>query len=146
MSRIIYRVARNPGDYKQCHDLMTQERMEAVRVSFPTIMALEDLKLVGFIGTRVIKKMVVAGPMVLDSSRKRIFTALRLVEAYDTAMNSLKMKSVIFYVDTDSVIYKMIERWKPDMTPYAFRDGKAFYTWKVGEDGRRRSERTSALG
>lgn len=137
---MIFRVASNPGDYNNAHSLMQAEGIPKVRLGFPTLLAIEDgtWKLVGILGTRIEKKMVIAGPLVLRSDQRRIFTAIRLAEAYEMSMRNLGIKSFIFYGEAGGLLERAINRYYPHMEPYAVRGENKFWIWRSA-DGRRRS-------
>ena len=139
-----YKIASNREEYDQVHALMRKEGVLRTRLDFPTIMAMEGDNLVGSIGTRIDKKMIVAGPLVLRSDRQRIFTALRLAEAYEMAMRNLNIKSFIFYGEADGLLVRAIQRYYPHVTPYSVVGSNNFYIWKIN-DGWRGSKHTGAV-
>lgn len=126
-----FRVASNPGAYAQCHELLKEEGIAPEKLGFPTIMALENDRLVGFLSTHIQKQMIVAGPMVIRSDRRRIMTAIRLAEAYEMSMRNLGIKTFIFHGEAGGLLEKAIRRYYPHVAPYATRDGIVFYTWRL---------------
>jgi len=120
-----YKIARNPGDYSRAHALMRSEGFAKQRLSFPTLLALDE-GVVGVIGTNITNNMILAGPLVIKSDRRRIVTAIRMVEMYEVAMKGLGIKTFIFGVDQGSFLEKLIERYGY-LPPYAEEEGKKFY-------------------
>lgn len=94
-----YKIAETAQDYKRVHALIKSEGMEDAALAFPTIMAIEDDEVVGCLGTNTQQSMIIAGPLVLKSDKKRSFTIIRLVEAYELVMRHCKIKSFIFSTD-----------------------------------------------
>lgn len=137
-------MAASEDDYDLCDELCKAEGVRRSMISFPTIMAFdgEDQSLIGFLGTRVEKKMIIAGPLVIKSGRRRIFTALRLCEAYEMSMLNIGISSFIFHVESGSLLDRAIKRYYPSMEPYAVQDGGAFYIWRMTNE--RRSQGSSA--
>jgi hypothetical protein len=137
-----FRVASSTEDYDVCNELLRKVgEPRILGLSFPTIMAYDAEELIGFVGTRIEKQMIIAGPLTMNSDRQRVFTAIRLAEAYESAMRNLGITRFIFCAQTGGLIDKAIKRYYPSMQPYAMRDGNAFYIWSI-EDGRRRSQST----
>jgi hypothetical protein len=120
---------------------MTDEGMKAQKMGFPTILVFDqDDKLVGFCGTRIYDKMIVAGPLVVRTDYRRLFTIMRLCEAYESAMSQIGVETFILSVEHGSILQRGMERYFPDQEPYATEDGYDFYTWKVrsyGQQGQR---------
>lgn len=123
----VYRGARNAEDYRKARRLMKAESIKPSRLSFPTILAFEDEELVGFLGTDLRQDMVVAGPLVLRSDRRRTFLALRLAEMYEQAMRELGIKSLILACQPDSLTHKAIKRYFPGLEPYAKTETELFF-------------------
>lgn len=129
---MIYRIASNPGDYQQCHKLMNAEGIEKARITFPTVMAVDKKEgLVGFLSTRIQDKMIIAGPLVLRSDRRRVFTAIKLAAAYEMAMRNLGIQTFIFHGPAGGLLERAIKRYYPHATPYAEENGIKFWTWRL---------------
>ena len=122
-----FRVAEHAGDHRKCKALAEAEGVPVKRMYFPTIMALEDGELAGFVATDLSQDMVVAGPLVIKSDKRRPRLALKLAEQYENAMRNLNVKTFIMAVEPDSVMDKAIQRYTPDMPKYAEKDGWNFY-------------------
>lgn len=122
------RVASNPGDFRRVHDLMRAEGITHRTIKTPTIMALtDDDELVGFIATEIQDHMIVAGPLVVKSDRRRVFTALRLVNAYENAMRNMGITSFIIPAEHGGLIEEFVTRYYPSVAPYAKQQGYSFY-------------------
>lgn len=139
-----YHVASNTKDYNKVQALIQKEGITKTRLSFPTVMAFDGDELVGALGTRIDNKMIVAGPLVLRSDKRRVFTGIRLAEAYEMAMRNLGIKSFIIYGETGGLLTKAIERYYPGITPYSMKDGNSFYVWSI-DHGRRQPQDTRAI-
>jgi hypothetical protein len=75
--------------------------------------------------------MVVAGPLVLRSDRRRTFLALRLSEMYEQVMRELGMKSFILACEPGSLTHQAIQRYLPDLQPYATTEKELFYVRRL---------------
>jgi len=130
-----YRVATNPGDYQFAHALMRAEGVvEKQKITFPTILAYDDdNKVVGMLGTRIINRMIVAGPLILRKDQRRPFTALRLFEFYENAMRNMGIKSFIFSTEIGHIFDKIV-REKLELQPYAVDDGQNWYIRKLSNE------------
>jgi hypothetical protein len=100
-------------------------------LKFPTILAINEGDVVGVVGTTIQNKMIIAGPLAIDSSQRRVFTALRLMEAYDTAMRNIGVRTYILPVEQGSLLGKIVERYYKDVTPYAGNGNVMFYTRRL---------------
>ena len=138
-------VASSPGHYQAAHRLLRSESAGKQSLGFPTIMAWDGDDLVGICGTRIVDKMILAGPLVVRTDKRRLFTILRLCEAYETAMSGIGVTSFILSVEHGSILQRGMERYFPDQKPYASEDGSDFYIWKVRGNGDQ-SKRTRSIG
>lgn len=134
MSEITFRRADTPDHYKMCHQLMREEQEPKQVLGFPTIMAFQDQELVGICGTHIVDDLVVAGPLILRSDKRRAFTALRLCVEYEAEMRRLGIKSFIFSAEIGSVMEEAVDRYMINMKPYAEKGSRKFYIRKI-EDG-----------
>jgi len=78
-----YRLACSPADYRRCRAFLA-ERMAVHPLSFPTVYAERDGRVIGVLATQPPKKAIIAGPLAVEG--RSPFTALRLIEAYDRVM------------------------------------------------------------
>lgn len=128
MANYTFKVAENAGDYRAVKKLVREtELFPDIRASFPTVMAFEDDKLVGVLCTDTSQDMVVAGPLAMKADRRRPRLALKLCETYEHALRNLNIKSYIMAVTRGSILHKAVERYTPDMQPYASEGGQDFY-------------------
>ena len=130
-SRYTFKVAENAGDYRSVRKLVKSVDMESARSSFPTVMAFEDEKLVGVLCTDTSQDMIVAGPLAMATDRRRPLLALRLCENYEHALKNLGIVSYIMAVTRGSLLHKAIERYTPDMQPYASEGEQDFYVRRL---------------
>jgi hypothetical protein len=139
-----FTVAKHSGQYQAVHRLMKSEHQDRCKLGFPTIMAYEGNDLVGFVGTQLKPGMIIAGPLVVKSDRRRLFTIMRLCEAYEGAMASMGITTFILSAKSGSILDRAIKRYFPDQHPYAMDgQGNEFYTWRVSHG--RRSEGPRSL-
>ena len=130
-----YKVAEDERDFEACKKLARTEGLPEPECIFPTIMAIDEYGLAGFIATAPRSDMVLAGPLVLRSDRVRTFTALRLCLLYQKVMTKLGIVSVIFGASPGSLLDKGIRRWFPNVTPYASDGESQYYVWKINVKG-----------
>lgn len=133
-------VAASPGHYQAAHRLLREEGVEKQVLGFPTVMAWDDDTLVGICGTRIVDRMILAGPLIVRTDRKRLFTIMRLCEAYESAMMEIGIRSFILSVENESLLHRGMNRYFPDQEPYAKDDEYSHYIWKVrgyGDQGKR---------
>lgn len=127
-----FKVAEHAGDYRQCIALAAAEEQKHRRLSWPTVMAYEDEELVGFLSTDTSQDMVVAGPLVMKSDKRRPRLTLKLAEEYENSLRNLGIKSYIMGVLPDSIMHKAIERYVSDTsTKYGEAEGWLFYVRKL---------------
>lgn len=128
----VYRLAKNPGEYASAHSLLREEGGKDQKLSFPTVLALgDDRKLVGFLGTTIQDKMIVAGPLILKSDRRRVRAAIRLIDFYEITLRALGVSRYIFYTEENSIIDKGLKRINVDMEPYAVENGIKFFVRRL---------------
>jgi len=133
--QVTLQVASQPGHYVAARELIQSEGVKPVNLEFPTILAydVESKKLVGVCGTHHQDDLLLAGPLVLESSFPRFKTALQLCEAYEHAMKMLGIKSFTMVCPKDSIIAEAIDRYKPEnIELYATEGDNRFYIWRRG--------------
>ena len=92
----LYRLATTPADYRKCRALV-RSFAEPKPMTFPTVMAVRDGRVIGVLGTQSRNDMVVAGPFVL--AHKSPFVVLHLLDAYDLVMRRAGIVAYHFYID-----------------------------------------------
>lgn len=90
-----YRLAASPADYRRCRAFLAA-RMDAHPLSFPTVYAEREGRIIGVLATQPPKKAIVAGPLAVEG--RSPFTALRLIEAYDHVMREAGIDGYHFHV------------------------------------------------
>lgn len=125
-----YRMATTEDTW-EIHQLLRSNNLPEQETAFPTVLALNDDKIVGMMATTPNDEMVLAGPLVLEHDKRRPFTAIRLIELYDAAMLHLGIVSYIFYTAIDSPLRPYVKRLWPDMHPYASDGQHEFYSRKL---------------
>jgi hypothetical protein len=143
-----YVVASTPGHYQAVHRFLREEGVEEKQhLAFPTIMAFDaDDDLVGVCGTRIVDKMILAGPLMVRTDYRRLFTILRLCEAYEAAMSQIGVSTFILSVEHGSILQRGMERYFPDEKPYATEGNYDYYAWKVRAYGHQRQRAGSISG
>ena len=123
-------MANGADDYNRAYKLMRAEGIED-ELAFPTVMAIKDGQLTGFISTHISNDMIVAGPMVIRSGARRYWTLIRLIEHYENVMRSIGITSYIFSIDAND------EKWTADIKelygvdPYAEQEGRKFFVRNI---------------
>lgn len=129
-----YKLAESPQDYKRIHALIKSEGFDDAALAFPTIMALDDDgELVGALGTNTQQSMIIAGPLVIKNDKRRSFTIIRLVEAYEAVMRHCKIKSFIFSAKADDEVWLRYIDEVLGFEPYYKDAENAWFIWKLKE-------------
>jgi hypothetical protein len=129
---ISYRVAETDAEYSLARKLLVSQGMDSQDMGFPTILAVDDEKLVGFIATTPRNDMILAGPLVLADVKMSALLAAQLVRLYINAMKNMGISSFVFYTDeTDSPLGRGMTRMFPDIKPYAKSGRTMFYNWHI---------------
>lgn len=129
-----YKIAETANDYKRVHALIKSEGVDdTASLAFPTIMAIEDEEVVGCLGTNTQQSMIIAGPLVIKSDKKRTFTIIRLVEAYELVMKECKIKSFIFSAKADDEQWLRYIDEVLGFEPYYKDAENAWFIWKLKE-------------
>lgn len=131
---IKYRRATERKDYAMAEALAGNEGIAYTELGFPTLLAFDGKKLIGFCTTRVVDNMVVAGPLLLKSDRKRAFTALELCVRYEEELRSLGITSYIFSAEKGSVMEEAVNRYMHGMEAYAEDEDNKFYVRRLDQD------------
>jgi hypothetical protein len=132
--KIKFRRAASSADYKLAHALMRNENAPKQSLGFPTMLAFEGDKLVGILGTSIQNNMIVAGPLLLRSDKRRAFTALHLCVEYEEDLHTLGIKSYIFSAEEGGIMEEAVKRYMHGMEPYAIENGRKFYIRRLDKD------------
>ena len=100
---MIYRTATSPADYRACHALLRELDREEMRMSFPTIMALEDKQLVGFLATFPSDDAVMTGPIAIRKGRNRGWIAIKLFDAYEGMLRFIGVKKYLIQISKSNM-------------------------------------------
>lgn len=91
-----YRVCETPDDYMAVRFFFDKWKpMPGRRISFPTIYAARDGKIIGGMATQPNDQAVLVGDFYSPSA----IVSVRLVEKYDIAMRNLQIKTYLIPVD-----------------------------------------------
>ena len=105
--------------YPLLHDLLTATDADDVPFGFPTVYAVRQGILLGFLGTLESPEAVVAGPLCLDPTLKApMVTALRLTEVYEQVLKQAGCTSYLFGVDLSNLPWRAVLA-KRGYLPYA---------------------------
>ncbi len=129
-----YRVVETDAEYAACKRLLVAQGNDLQELGFPTIMALDGEKLVGFVATTPRSDMVLAGPLVVDEHPGAALIVAQLARQYETAMMNMGITSFIFYTEeNDSPIGRAMKAMFGHIAPYAKIGARLFYVWKTKE-------------
>jgi hypothetical protein len=132
--RYTYAVATTDADYAAVLALLRSSNMPESDLAFPTIMARQHGELVGAMGTLIQDDMIIAGPLVLNANRRRPMLAFRLMQAYETAMENIGIRSVILWTEQDGPLAAAIAKaTEGRMSPYAVTEGRNWYVWNIAD-------------
>lgn len=98
-SRTIYRLADNPRDFGACHEILDLNQMPHWTLHYPTVVAVRDGKIIGFLATGDGVWCHLVGPLALRSPSAIV--ALRLVEAYEVVMRAMGVTRYCFFISKD---------------------------------------------
>ncbi len=117
----IYNLATSSSDYKACKKFLQDNDEEPVKLSFPTIIARRDNKVIGLLSTRPNENSIIAGPLVNPKRNGLLY--LNLVEAYEGVLIRAGVKEYVFNIpQTETDYLDQIFR-ATRMTPFTFKDG-----------------------
>lgn len=91
-----YRLADNPRDYAACHAIMRENGSRDWDLHWPTVVAVRDREVIGFLSSNKVDWCVMAGP--LEMKNPSAITALRLAEAYENVMRWLGVERYCFFI------------------------------------------------
>lgn len=100
---MLYRIAGNPADYRACHALLRDLGRNEMRMSFPTVMALEDKQLVGFLATFPSDDAVMTGPIAVREGHNRGWIAIKLFDAYETMLRFIGVKKYLIQISKSNM-------------------------------------------
>ena len=124
-----YTLATSPSDYRRCRALWATrpDLGEPEPIAFPTVMAMREGELVGFLGSHPRKDMLIAEPMIVKRGPSQGMTVLRLNLAYENFLRSAGMAYYYFNIpDSEGTYQKMIEK-ALNIQPYAHESGYKWY-------------------
>lgn len=92
----IYRLADNPRDYAACHTIMRANGSKDWDLHWPTVIAVRDGEVIGFLSSNKVDWCQMAGP--LELKRPSPFVVVRLIEAYENVMRFLGVTRYCFFI------------------------------------------------
>jgi hypothetical protein len=96
-----YRLARPGGEYNRLYALLSHNGQSRVPLGWPTVVAEEDGKVVGFLSTHKTKDALIAGPLVIEG-KHRPWVFLRLTEAYENVLRIAGVARYVFRVSKEN--------------------------------------------
>lgn len=126
-----YRLATTTNHYKMCHALARQNEVD-VKLSFPTVIAIREGKLVGFLTTKKSKQAVIAGPLVMNGLVNKAIVAMRLAEGYEEVLSEAGVTDYIFSVDKGHKWRRSVEV-AFGIKPYGESDRAYWYRRHINE-------------
>lgn len=127
-----YKIAETETDYKAAKHLMNQLGETPQDLVYPTILAFDEQKLVGFIATTPDPDMVLGGPLVMSPHKNAPFTTARLATLYQKVLLATGVTRIVFYADeTTSPFGRAMKRLFPNIEPYAKKGSVMFYNWPL---------------
>lgn len=131
---IEFRRAATQQDYKLAHALMRAEKAPKQSLGFPTMLAFDGDQLVGILGTMIQRNMIVAGPLLVRSDKRRAFTALQLCVKYEEDLTSLGIRTYLFSAEEGGIMEEAVKRYMHGMEPYAVENGRKWYIRRLDQD------------
>ncbi len=117
-ARTDYRLAHTLDHYKLCHALMDATETPKQALAFPTVYALRDGIILGFLSSYTKGGAVCAGPLVLDPTQKAPgLTAIRLLDAYELILKAAGVSTFLFHIAKANPQWKALVD-KFDLHPY----------------------------
>ena len=102
-SKIIYRLADCASDYTACHKILKLHgRPSDWKLHFPTVIAVKDKKVLGFLSTVKCSWSVLAGPLETLEPQVNGIMILRLLEAYDVVLRTMGVTRYCFEVKKEN--------------------------------------------
>ena len=122
-----YTLAASPSDYRRCRALWATrpDLGEPEPIAFPTVMAMREGELVGFLGSHPKKDMLVAGPMIVKPGHSVV--VLRLNLAYENFLRSAGAAFYYFTIPDSDPGYQKMAETVLDIKAYAHQDGLKAY-------------------
>ena len=134
--RTKYKVVDTEQEYHACKKLLIKEKFPDQEFVFPTIIAYQGRKLIGFLATSPDPDIILGGPLVMDTRKHRAWTAMKLISLYEEALFNIGVKRYIFWIDPSrSGLTRGLKKYFTELKPYATEGDKEFYVRNL-EDGR----------
>lgn len=92
----IYRLADCPNDYSACHKIMRANGSHDWDLHWPTVVAVRDGEIIGFLSSNKVNWCQMAGP--LELKKPSPFVVLRLIESYEYVMRYMGLTSYVFFI------------------------------------------------
>lgn len=127
-----YTICTNPGAYALVRKFLKEQKVEAVRLTTPTIYAHKNDQIIGVIGTTIKQGIPWMGPLTLAPDKLHTFVGLRLFDSYENYMRAVGVTSYCIFLDKTAE--NLAVRWLKDtmgVEPYASNDDGWFYIRKL---------------
>lgn len=93
-------IASNAADYEVCQMLLDKHDLKRGPMTYPTVMAIRDDRLVGFVSTWPSEDAIVVGRSAIDVTPSQ-FLLKRLVEEYEKLLVSFGVTTYFIPIDVD---------------------------------------------
>lgn len=121
-----YRLASGLPDYNRARAFLKGQGQVVSELTAPTVLAIRDDSIVGVLATTANKKAIIAGPIATIVEGNSIFVVRRLIEAYETVLTRLGVKSYLFWFwDHQTPWMRMIESM--GVLPWVHDEGRVWY-------------------
>lgn len=127
-----YKLISQPYEYRALHKIAEKVGVKTdAGLSWPTVVAERDGRVVGFLSSQFKKNNVVAGPIAIDVDGPTIFVARRLVEFYELFLYAARVPRYFFGIqkDNDKWIGTVAKLLK--LEPYSEKNGVLWFERKL---------------
>lgn len=119
-----YRIATS-SDFRRLHRFVAEQGEPSPTLSFPTVYAEKDGKILGFMATGHLDGMLFGGPLIMEKARPHPIIAFRLIEAYESALVSLGVSAYLGAGEEGSPLVAYAERL--GIPAHSKQDGVTYY-------------------
>jgi len=126
----LYRFAKSSKDFKKCHDLLKKEDKD-LPLTNPTLLAIRDDKVVGFITLTFQKHYPVIHTLYVDV-KPGAFIAKALIQLLESFLVVVGCRGYLFGIDKGTKWSNAIQ--KMGFKPYKETSSRLFYARRFYED------------
>ncbi len=127
-----YKLIAKPSEYRALHRVAKKVGVKTDSgLSWPTVIAERDGKVIGFLSSKQKKGSVIAGPIAVDVDGATIFVARRLVEFYELFLYAARVPHYFFNISKDNKRWVRTVKDLLKLEPYAEKDGVLWFKRKL---------------